>query len=1645
MGENATCWPENGVTFGGGKPDCLLPLSRLAAHPANPLNLNLYMTYRERLRTVNLKLRLLWAALLLLLLSSLAQQLQAQQLPAFQDGYRLYREACDLYDQAKYSSAFDKFEQFRALPTERQMTDEPSRHLLVAEAEFYSALCAYNLLNLGAEARFQQFIEHYPDHPKRNQAQYFQARLMILRGNHKEALPLLKYLDPEKLKPEQQPDAQLLLGFTYFANSYYEEANATLEPLTKVLGPYHDRANYYAGLAYLRRKLYDSALVCLNVLEPSAVYAPKIPLPQAQALLALGRYAELERKAQTWLQDSSLENRGQVMRVVGMGLFDQGKVQEALPYLEGAAKDLTLLPDVGATLRLGMAYQILKQPEPALATLKPLTEGNDTIAQAASYHAAFALLELKQPEEARLLFKRAYDFDQFAPISQDALLQYAKVSYQTRYFAEAIASFKLFLQRFPEAPQAATAKGLLGEVLFQSNSFAEAIEYYEQGDLKDSRTRTGYQKALLYYGLDLLERNQLPAAIAQLEKAAEVKGDMQQGLTARFWLGEALYRQGEYKRAQDAYNTYLQVRDAAKNDNYALALLGLGWSYFRNGKYADAQTQFGNVLKQGGLKPDVEVEALCRQGDCQFIRKQYTNALASYDRAIGLRRPGSDYALYQAGLTLSRMERYNEAATRLQRLIDGYRNSPYRALALDQLGDLYVEWLNDYTQARNVSNKLINEYPGNSLVAGAYRRLAKAALKSDNYSETLKYLKVLLFEYGEDDALESLKFLVTIEELKEEEYKNLERQFRRQYPESDSVQAYRLFREALDQINNQNYTSALEKLDLYIERFAGTKTWYDAVLQRGQVREKLGQALQALEDYKTVYTARNADDAGIRALLAAAALQFSRKAYVDAGNLFDQAEKRAETEAQREQALFGRISVQMQTGELARARTTLREIETDRARSSGSRKLASLQLSYLYNFEKQPDSALSSLNRLLAAWEKANEKDIYWSEGRYQLARLLYDQGKPKEAREAALLFKNNNPRYNDWQARAELLIGECYNALGQKVEAQQVFRALATSENIRERYAEVGQQAAQRYYELSGLRIQGYDSTEAAPPEVSSAGSATAPPQLIQPVDVDVSGGRSEATITKERVENLPPSQKYQPTPPQPQLAVPEAGLTFASVRNTYRPKPAPADTTLQPLPREKWAKLYPHRVRLALGRYWSPQAQLHLSGGRNQRLRWNVEAEHFSAPTAHVRRGQFSDTRVAAHVSYLLNKHTLSAGIAYEAFTYNYFADTLIERKRDSLRQQNHRFQLHVSFGNHFRTRGFTYQLPIVLQVYADRRSTSNRQEVLAAFQPRFQYGLKNGMRILVDVDGTLGGVRYGIPTDTLVRQQGFQFRAGVSPAVYYQWRNLRIIAGFGLYGYSSAKYAARIGFFPRVEASYDAFQGYITPYLTLTGRPQFNTLYDLAPVNRWTAADARLRMGTEWVNLQLGGRGHVKLFQYETRFFLRYVQDQLVFTNDYRTASRDTLGADQPYFNAVYEPRFTETGFGLTLAIDDQTTYRAGFRLDYSFYSLPNVKHYFGMPNLRGQLFGSYTFFRKLNVQLTVNLIGARPLGLHANGNLDRGQFIADVNLGIEYRLTPKWAFFVELNNLANMRYYRWQGWLERPLDFRLGLSYAFRLGQ
>jgi len=151
----------------------------------------------------------------------------------------------------------------------------------------------------------------------------------------------------------------------------------------------------------------------------------------------------------------------------------------------------------------------------------------------------------------------------------------------------------------------------------------------------------------------------------------------------------------------------------------------------------------------------------------------------------------------------------------------------------------------------------------------------------------------------------------------------------------------------------------------------------------------------------------------------------------------------------------------------------------------------------------------------------------------------------------------------------------------------------------------------------------------------------------------------------------------------------------------------------------------------------------------------------------------------------------------------------------------------------------------------------------------------------------------------------------------------------------------------------------------------------------------------------------------------------------------------------FAAVYDTmNITKVDGSLAYQLNEKIKIDAIAR--YFSYETRNQAFAWNLPNFQFLLRGSYNLFDKFLVNLDANLEGGRKAQVYGPGKnvfKENDQyyqnlgFIADINLGLEYRYNKRISAFLQLNNLASQRYYRWYNYPVQPIQVMGGITARF----
>lgn len=961
------------------------------------------------------------------------------QLPAYYEPFRIYKDAQELFDKHKYGAAYEKFGNF----LEQGYARNDHSNELNANASYYQAVSAYHLDRYDTQPLLEHFIAAFPQNSKWAEAHYYLGRYYFEAKKFTDAIPYLETFAATKgTDDEMVQEANFLVAYGYFMNGDLAKSQPIFAEVKNSESPFAEDARYYDAIILYQNGKYGPAYDALKELEFSAKYKDEIRVYLANAMLKLKRYAELFTLADELASDPKAQrNDAEVYFIVANASYERDNYVKAAQYFREYETNGGELSRHGYFRYAQAHYNLEQYPSAIPLYKKALDTKRDSLTQIASYYLGFCYLETDNQNNARVAFEKAAKAKDAISdvIKEDALYQYGKVCIATKYYEEAYKSLRTLEKNYPNNANLKEVQSLIGELLFYSKNYKQAVAYLDSKDLDTDRLKRAYQIANFYYGTGLFDRQRYQEADVYFTKAAQSKHDMNMALSAQYWLGESKFRQEKYTEATTAFKDYLKMPQVEKHEYYLMALYGQGWNYFKQKKYGSAQVNFDNYINKAGKKaePKYMVDAYLRAGDCVFLQRKYSTANTYYRRVIDFNYTYVDYAMYQIAEGDYRQRDYQKSVRGFDEMIRKFKRSELRDDALDRISEIYATWIKNYEQATRYAKMLVDDYSKSPLAGAAYNRLALAAYYAGNTNDAVKYYKKVVTDYGFDKeavqvALENLSVMIDAAE-----YDKLFKAYKESNPEVN-FDAELLFNTGMDRYYSGSYTSAINQFNEYITGYPNAPNYHEALVYRARSFQELGQTNKALEDYGKVYNTNPKNSFTNVALIEAAEIKFAQENYQSALSLYTLLEQTAEKLENRTQGIFGMAKCHAALGDHVQAERVLKPILTNPQQQTQTQERAKVETGKAQYFQKRLTEAFRTFKDI----ESQNKTEM-GAESQYWITQILYDQKKYQETREAGLYLQNYYPNYNLWKAKAFLTVARADYALGDNFQAKGVLESL--------------------------------------------------------------------------------------------------------------------------------------------------------------------------------------------------------------------------------------------------------------------------------------------------------------------------------------------------------------------------------------------------------------------------------------------------------------------------------------------------------------------------------------------------------------------------------------------------------------------------
>ena len=972
----------------------------------------------------------------ILLLAPFAGTVSAQELGDDSYAERL-AQAKELYNNGMYVSAEKELDALADdLPDKRS--------LLYSEVMANKIMCAIALGRKDVDGLVKNLENDFPNDPQLAVLKMNLADAKFDSQDYTDALVMYEGIQPRNLYRSAHT------AF-YFKKSYCSiyagKYDVALEGFQKVIGrpqsQYTYPAIYYSGYVNYLEKRFDDAYSYFEAARKDSRFQLLSDYYMVECKFMMKDYDYTIENGPKLYDKVNKQQKADLSSMVAESYFGRGDNEEAMRHLKQY-----LVSGVNITRKDRYFYGVLAYSlgdiDKAIEQLSRVAGSEDAIGQSAYYYLGNCYLNRRNKTAALEAFKEASQQSTDALVAEDALFNYAKLSFDVN---KDMSVFRKFVEKYPDSGKDDIIDSYVAASSLENKDYVGAVEALHRIGKPTEGDRANLQKALLLRSVELINDGACRAATPLLEEAVDIDAQEMTTNVAKFYLADCYFDQGNYRSALSQQNSLLMTPAFMKTDLGRKLNYNVGYTHFKMGDFASSEKYFKSYLDGGALDSASGKDAGVRLADSYFMQNNYSAAAAEYERVAGKYRDGDLYPWYQASLAYGLSGSESKKQNVLENAVKQNSSSPLYMTSLYELGRSYVQ-TGKNEKAKSAFNQIINSR--DSLYYGrALLEMAMINANAGNYQQAISYYdKVVRQLPGTSDARNALAGMESIYQLQNRPSDYLA------YLDKVGMSGIKTEGEKEDMIYKaaeQIYFSgknneALRALRSYIDNYPAGKHLGSAYYYMAEAYRKLGRKEFAADAYEMAMGA-NTGEMAESATHNFANIAYSLGQWDKAADAYEKLFAMTQDESVRTGARLGIIKSEYGGRHYMKA---IKEAETLRSESADTDAI------------RQGDFIAAKSYIVLGNREAAkpmltaiseNVQDAIGAESAYILIEDTYNSGNYTALENMVYDFADKNTKQVYWLAKSFIALGDSFADRGEWEQAK------ATWQSIVDNYKSTGRQ----------------------------------------------------------------------------------------------------------------------------------------------------------------------------------------------------------------------------------------------------------------------------------------------------------------------------------------------------------------------------------------------------------------------------------------------------------------------------------------------------------------------------------------------------------------------------------------------------------
>ena len=985
-----------------------------------------------------LKHRKIFALILFIFVVTIS--LSAQKRLGDYDPEAAFSEAKTLFDNQNYASAAELFHKYLELGAGNSAQK-------TVEAKFYEAACS-SYMGAG-EQQLMLFSKENPTSTFAPRADFLYANMLFKNKKYRDAVKKYETVDEECLTEDEKAEFYFKKGLAYYQINDIDKAAPLFYKAAFMNSPYKDDARYYYAHIQYVNKNYEEAKFQFKKIEDSPKYKDIIPLYLMQIDYVDGNYTSVTTDADNVLASAQGQRKVELALIIAESWYQQKDYAKALNYYNIARESTRRAFPREVEFRMGFCKMKGNDFEGSITNFQNATKkiNNDALAQYASYYLAQCYLKTNQDKFARNAYLRAYKDDFDHEMSEDALFNYAKLSFISGVdpFNEAVAQLEDFIEKNPYSPRKEEAQEMIIHLYLNNKEYTKAIWALERFPEMNAEMQKIYVQLTYSIGINKYSYGIYDEAVEYLNKTIKNNhADPKLKAEAFYWLADSYMMEKENAKAETYYNAFLKTSGSGQSELLSMAYYNLGYIAYSKGNFPNAIKNFNYFFNMAKGDRDFESDAWMRIGDCYFMERNYQKAIVAYSNAMKLDKKNADYALFQQGMGHGALGDMNAKVQSLNDLTKDYKTSSFYDRALYEMGMAHLS-TGDERSAIASFSRLVKERPRSIYARKGQMKIGMLYYNDNQYDNALTALKKVIDDYpSTEESREALNIMrnIYMEQNQIAEFYRYteEKGIATSVTEQDSIS----FATAENFFQQGQYEDALKAVNQYIEKFPKGAYLLKANYYGYTSLEKMGRlGIAERRPYYEYIASQPDNDYTDNALLELAFMEGLEKHYAEEKAYYERVLKITENQKVKMRAVRGLMQCEYYLGNydaaIERSNQLAEMPDLDQYSKNLLNEVAGMSL---YN-KHEYSLAIPKLQECAK-----HESSIMGAGAAYHVVLAYYNLGNYDEAENAVFYISDNFGKYNPYHvALSFIVLSDVYVAKGN------IFQAKATLQSIIDNY----------------------------------------------------------------------------------------------------------------------------------------------------------------------------------------------------------------------------------------------------------------------------------------------------------------------------------------------------------------------------------------------------------------------------------------------------------------------------------------------------------------------------------------------------------------------------------------------------------------